>query len=225
MKKISERILKSKIFAVTPARNEAETIFGLVKKTQKYVSKVIVVNEASKDNTAKLAREAGAVVLNHAVNLGKGAAQKTGNDYAVSQGADILVNLDADGQHDPDEIPKLLAALKNSDLVLGIRRFNKNMPFIKRAWNFGITILFSWLYRTKVKDQQCGFRVFSADTYKKIRWKSVDYLVETEMLINLLKRKLRLKQVPIETIYTRDHGGVSPTYGFRHLVAMVLWRL
>lgn len=225
MKKTSERILRNNIFAVLPARNEAKTIFNLVKKTQKHVNKVIVVNEASEDGTAELARRAGAIVLDHAVNLGKGAAQKTGNDYAIHKGADVLINLDADGQHDPDEIPKLLAALTDSDLVLGVRKFNRNMPFIKRAWNFGITILFSWLYGTRVKDQQCGFRVFSADTYKKIRWKSVDYLVETEMLINLLKRKLKLKQIPIETIYIQDHGGVNPTYGFRHLAAMVLWRL
>lgn len=225
MKKTSGRILRNKIYAVLPARNEEKTISDLVKKARKNVNKVIVVNESSEDGTAELARKAGAFVLNHAVNLGKGAAQKTGNDYAVLNGADVIVNLDADGQHDPSEIPKLLEGLKDSDLVVGVRKFNRDMPFVKRAWNFGISKLFSILYGVRVVDQQCGFRAFSAETYKKIRWKSTDYLVETEMLINLLKRKLKLKQVPIETIYTRDHGGVSPIYGFKHLAAMLLWRL
>lgn len=224
MKKIST-IPQSSIFAVIPARNEEKSISEVIEQTQKYVDKVIVVDENSEDDTAKLAKRAGAFVINHVINLGKGAAQKTGNDYAIKQGAKILVNLDGDGQHNPEDIPKLLEALKNTDFVLAVREFNSNMPFIKRAWNFGISKTFGLLYGIEIYDQQCGFRAFKADTYKTIRWKSQDYLVETEMLVNLLKAKLRLKEVPIKTIYNREHGGVSPTYGFKHLLAMLLWRI
>ncbi len=227
MRKTLGRITKTKakIFAILPARNEALTISKVIIAAKKYVYSVIVVDDGSEDDTAKVSRRAKAVVLTHIVNLGKGAALKTGCDYALRQGAKILIVLDSDGQHDPKELPQFIKALKSSDLVTGVRQFDKQMPFVKRAWNFGISKLFSFLYGTEVHDQQSGFRAFTVDTYKKIRWKSTDYLVETEMLVNLLKRGLSLKEVPIKTIYTRDHGGVSPSYGFRHLAAMLLWRL
>jgi len=225
MKKTLERISRNKIFAVMPAVNESKNVSKLIRQIKKYVDKVIVVDDGSIDRTSQLAKKAGAIVLRHDINLGKGAALKTGCDYAIRQNANIILNLDADGQHSPEEIPKFLKALKNTDLVHGTRQFNTSMPFIKRAWNFGISKIFSLLYGTEVHDQQCGFRAFKADAYKNIRWKSTDYLVETEILINLLKAHLKLKEVPIETIYKREHGGVNPTYGFKHLLAMFLWRL
>jgi glycosyltransferase involved in cell wall biosynthesis len=217
--------MKNKIFAVMPAVNEEEIISKLVNQTKKYVDEVVIIDDGSIDKTSELAKKTGATVLRHEINLGKGAALKTGCDYAFKQGANIILNLDADGQHNPKDIPKFLKALKSTDLVHGSRQFNNNMPFIKRAWNFGISRVFSVLYGVEVYDQQCGFRAFTADTYRNIRWRSTDYLVETEILVNLLKSKLNLKEVSIETIYIKEHRGVSPTYGFRHLLAMILWRL
>ena len=214
-----------KTYAIIPAYNEEGHITEVIEKTKAHANNIIVIDDGSTDKTYDIAKKTGVIVLKHVINLGKGAALKTGCDYAIKNGANILINLDSDGQHDPNEIPKFLEELKTSDLVKGVRQFGGDMPFIKRAWNFGISRLFSILYGKGIYDQQCGFRVLTAETYKKIRWKSTDYLVETEILVNLLKVGLKLKEVPIKTIYLREHGGVNPTYGFRHLAAMLLWRL
>ena len=214
-----------KTYTIIPAHNEEEHIAKVIEETKTYTQNIIVVDDGSIDKTYDVAKKTGVIVLRHVINLGKGAALKTGCDYAIKNGAKILVNLDSDGQHDPTEIPMFLEALKTADLVKGTRKFDGSMPFIKRAWNFTISKLFSRLYGKGVYDQQCGFRALTAETYEKIRWKSTDYLVETEILVNLLKVGLKLKEVPIKTIYLKNHGGVNPSYGFRHLAAMLLWRL
>ena len=110
--------MKKKIFAIIPAYNEEKHINKVVKQTKKYVDNVIVVDDGSKDKTKAAASKAKAIVLRHLVNLGKGASLKTGCDYAVKNNADIMIVIDADAQHDPDEIPKFLETIKNCDVVL-----------------------------------------------------------------------------------------------------------
>ena len=105
-----------KLFAVIPAHNESAHIKNVVMGTKKYVSKVIVVDDASKDDTFEIASKAGATVLRHIVNLGLGGTLKTGCDAAILLGADAIVTLDGDGQHDPSEIPKLLDAMKRNKI-------------------------------------------------------------------------------------------------------------
>ncbi len=204
------------------AKNEQENISKVVRGCKKYVDEVIVVDDGSTDETGKQALATGATVLRHIINLGKGAALKTGCEYAIRRGHERLVEMDSDGQHDPKDIPKLLKALNDSDFVLGARPRDRNMPFIKRTWNSLISKTFETLFKLEVSDEQSGFRAFSASTYPLIEWKARDYLVETEMLINVAKHRLSYKEVTIRTIYKRQHGGVPPSYGFKHIGAMLL---
>lgn len=214
-----------KVAAIIPAKDEQQSVGKVVKLAKKYVNEVIVVDDGSSDKTAERAKISGATVLKHIINLGKGAALKTGCEYIISKMYDIILTLDADGQHDPREIPKFLKALNEAEFVIGSRKRNKEMPLIKQIWNFAISKLFSILFGLKLQDEQCGFRAFKSKIYPKIKWESQDYLAETEILINVAKNKISLKEVPIKTIYKKAHGGIPPTYGFRHILAMLLWRL
>ena len=113
----------NKVWAVIPAYNEERDISAIVKKTKKYVEGIVVVDDGSRDKTRHAAEQANAIVLSHAINLGKGAALKTGCDFAVKKGAKFIVALDADAQHNPGNIPRFIEKLKNNDIVFGYRKF------------------------------------------------------------------------------------------------------
>lgn len=200
-----------RVIAVIPAYNEGEYIGMVVGLTKKYVDEIIVVDDGSVDKTAVIAYENGAIVLRHAVNLGLGSALKTGCDGAYLLGADIIITLDGDGQHDPEDIPVLLDKLLKEDLdiVFGERNFNGDMPFVKKIGNKFFSIFFKYIFQSKLKDTQSGFRVFKRETYKKIRWESFDYAVASEILINTQKNNLKYSPQNIKTIYHENHKGTT----------------
>lgn len=210
------------IWAVIPARNESKDISHIVAKTKKYVPNVVVVDDGSADSTCDAAKSAGAFVLVHIINLGKGAALKTGCDYAVENGAEYLIVLDADAQHDPDQIPEFLNGLKSYDMVFGCRKFTRKMPFIRRFGNYVISALVKQLYGIKVSDTQSGYRAFSAETYRKIRWAASDYSMETEMIAKVGKHRIRYTQIYIPTIYSDKYKGATIIDGMK-IVANMIW--
>ena len=188
------------IWVVVPARDEEDNISKIIQRIKKHSKQVIVVDDGSKDNTPKIADKSNAIVLKHIVNVGKGAALKTGCDFAIKQGAEIIVVLDSDAQHKPEDIPKFIENLENVNIVFGYRKSDKSMPLILRSGNWFINSVIKFLYNVKLKDSQCGYRAFTAETYKKIRWQATDYSMESEMIANTGKYKLKYKEVPIETI-------------------------
>lgn len=202
---------KRRLFAVIPARNEEKHIRDVVHKTNNYVEGIIVVDDASSDKTGDLARAEGAYVVRHMINLGLGGSLKTGCDAALLMGATHIVTIDGDGQHDPEEIPKLFAALKdnNADAVFGERPFNANMPLVKKLGNYFFHIYSKYLFGIKVRDTQTGFRLFTAEAYKKIRWESRDYAVASEMLINAENKKIRYVSQEVRTIYHDTYKGTT----------------
>ena len=210
---------------IIPGYNEEKNIQKVIADVQKFTDNIIVVDDGSSDNTAQLARESGVTVLQHSVNLGKGAALKTGCDYAVRNGIQNIIVLDADGQHDPQEIPEFLNALQGNDIVFGKRRVSKSMPGVFRLGNQGISQILKILYGLKVEDSQCGYRAFTADAYKKMRWTVTDYFMETEMIVKAGKHKLKHTQVPIETIYADKYKGTTVVDGMKIVMKMIGWRL
>jgi len=211
------------LFVVIPAYNESRHIKAIVHEARKYCKNIVVVDDGSSDATSIEA--SGAVVLKHLVNIGKGAALKTGCDYAISKGADTIVVMDADGQHNPDSIPEFLSKLKNCDIVIGYRELNKNMPAVFRLGNALIEFMTSLLYSVRVHDTQSGFRAFTGDAYRKIRWEAQDYSVESEMIALIAKHHLRLGQVRIDTIYNDKYKGTTVLDGIRVVINMFWWRL
>ena len=217
--------MKQKIFAVMPAYNEERHISKIIKATKKYVDCVVVVDDGSKDRTARIARRSKAIVLTHLVNLGKGAALKTGCDYAVKSSAGFIIAIDADVQHDPKEIPRFLEGLKGHDIMLGYRRLNKKMPFVLKFGNQFINKTISFLYGVKIRDSQCGYRAFTAKAYKKLRWKASDYSMESEMIAKMGKYRLSYAEIPIATIYSDRYKGTTVLDGIKIVFNLLIWKL
>lgn len=215
----------SNIWAVIPACNEENNITNIVKKTKKYAGNVVVVDDGSRDRTKALAEKSGAMVLRHVINLGKGAALKTGCDYAIKRGAQYIIALDADAQHNPDNIPRFIEKLKKYDIVFSYRKASKKMPLVLRFGNWLISGVVRVLYGINLNDTQCGFRAFSKEAYKKIRWNVSDYSMESEMISRAGKQRLKYVQVPIETIYSDKYKGTTIIDGIKIVLNMVWWKL
>lgn len=214
-----------KIWLVIPAYNEQKYLGSIIKKARSYVKNIVVVDDGSSDKTYEGAEKAGVVVLRHIVNLGKGCTLKTGCDYAISKGADIIVAMDADSQHKPEDIPRFLKSLHGKDIVFGYRSLNKGMPLILRLGNNFINDATKVLYGLGLKDTQCGFRAFTKEAYKKIRWKAKDYVMESEMIANAGKHNLKYSEIPIETIYSDRYKGTTVFDGIKIVWNLIWWKL
>ena len=215
----------SKFWAVIPAYNEEKSIADIVKKTKKYIANVIVVDDGSKDKTKEIAEKSGAVVLRHIVNLGKGATLKTGCNYALMKNAKFIVVLDADAQHDPDDIPRFIEKLEKYDIVFSYRKLGGRMPLVLRFGNWLISKVVRALYKVDLIDTQSGFRAFSREAYKKIRWNASDYSMESEMISRAGKQRLKYVQIPISTIYSDKYKGTTILDGVKIVLNMFWWRL
>lgn len=214
-----------KTWAVIPAYNEEKNIRNIVAGARKYVDHVVVVDDGSRDGTKKSAENSGAIVLSHAINLGKGATLRTGCDFAVGKGAKSIVVIDADTQHDPGDIPRFIEKLGKYDIVFSYRKRSGQMPFILRFGNWFISKSIAIMYGISLNDTQSGYRAFSRETYKKIRWNSSDYSMETEMISNVGKQKLKYVQIPIGTIYSDRYKGTTILDGMKIVLNMLWWKI
>ena len=212
------------VFVIIPAHNEEKTIAEVIKKTKKYCKNIVVVDDGSKDRTYETANKEDIFVLNHIVNLGKGASIITGSEFALSKGADILIYMDADLQHNPVDIPRFIEALKETDVVFGVRKLNKRMPLILKLGNQVINKITKILYSINLKDTQCGYRALTKESYKKIKWKASDYSMESEMIANIGKKHLRYKEIAIETSYPNKYKGTTIFHGIKIIADMITWK-
>ncbi len=208
-------------YVIIPAYNEGSRIEDVIIKTRQYAENIIVVDDGSSDDTFQKAQKQGVTVLRHLVNLGKGAALKTGCDYAYKMGAENFVVLDSDGQHDPQEIPKFLSALQEHDIVFGYRQQSPTMPFVLKFGNWFINKTLAVLFHIALHDSQSGYRTFTRNAYEQVRWEANDYYMETEMVIKAGRKKLRYQQIPIETIYGDKYKGTTVFDGVKIVVKML----
>jgi glycosyltransferase involved in cell wall biosynthesis len=215
-----------KAFVIIPAYNEEKHIEGIITRTLKKVprDRIIVVDDGSRDATSEIA-ERKVTVLKHLVNIGKGAALKTGIEYALSKGAEAFVAMDADGQHRPEDIPRLLSALNGRDIVFTYREFGGNMPLVKKFGNRFIQGVSALIFGIRIRDTQCGFRAFTKEAYSKLKWKVSDYSVESEMIARTGKSRLKFAQIQIETTYHDKYKGVTVIDGIRIFMNMLWWKI
>jgi len=204
---------KETVQAIIPAFCEQRFIGEVVRQVRQYVDAVVVVDDGSSDQTAAQAEAAGAHVIRHPTNLGKGAALKTGLEYAVSIKASFFLFLDGDGQHDPSEIPAFIEAINrsNADLVVGNRMRNLgSMPLIRRWTNQFMSWQIGRICRIPIPDSQCGFRLARKELLPVLMAPSNRFEFESESLILAARQGFRLVFVPIRTIYTNQHSKIRP---------------
>jgi glycosyltransferase involved in cell wall biosynthesis len=201
------------VLAIIPAYSEGRFIGGVVRQVLQHVQAVLVIDDGSSDNTAAEAEAAGAKVIRHATNLGKGAALKTGLEYAVSIGAPFYLFLDGDGQHDPSEIPAFIEAINcsNAHLVVGNRMRNlEPMPLIRRWTNQFMSWQIGRICKIPVPDSQCGFRLARKELLPVLMAPSNRFEFESEIIILAARGGFRLCFVPIRTIYTGQRSKIRP---------------
>ncbi len=202
-----------KACAVIPAYNEAARVAPVVRGVIAAGLPPLVVDDGSADATSEVALEAGATVIRLTPNQGKGVALKTAFQWAIDQGLDAVVTLDADGQHDPAEIPSFLEAArrKSADIVLGSRMGDiRTMPPVRAATNFLMSALLSHIAGVRIADSQSGYRLVRTRVLRAIRLVSDRYDMESEMLVRAARRRFRITHVPIRTIYTGGPSSIRP---------------
>ena len=211
-----------RILALVPAYNEAGRVGGVVAAVRARLP-VLVVDDGSADGTARLAEDAGATVLRQQPNQGKGAALRAGFRWALDAGYDAVITLDADGQHDPAEIPAFIDAFtaQNADLVIGERTF-RQMPFPRNLSNTIGRWLFSWALGQPVRDNQSGYRLLSRRMMEAtLSSREGGFEFEVEMIVTCVQRGYRLAGVPIRTIYEGEKSHIKPIPQTVHFMRVV----
>jgi len=215
--------------AVVPAKDAETTIASVVEglRAVREDLDVIVVDDGSSDATGARARLAGARVLRHEVNRGKGAALQSGFDAAVGAGAEVVLALDADGQHPPASVPELLAALEGADLVVGSRNADRRgMPWLRRMTNDVTSWWVSRLAGQRIDDSQSGYRAIRAEVIRRVRPASTRFEYESEFLVAAARAGFRIGSAPIPTLYNAPGSHIDPlrdTIRFIRFVWRHLW--
>jgi glycosyltransferase involved in cell wall biosynthesis len=198
---------------VIPCFNECASITALVAATRQYLPRVMVVDDGSTDDTAILAKAAGAVVVSHERNLGKGAALRTGLSLALMQGFEWAVTLDGDGQHAPEDLPALLRCAKQTGalLVIGNRMDNAHaMPWLRRLVNRWMSRKLSQRVGQQLPDTQSGFRLIHLGSWAALPLMTERFEVESETLMAFLAAGCQVEFVPIQVIRSQRRSRIHP---------------
>jgi glycosyltransferase involved in cell wall biosynthesis len=217
--------------AVIPVFNEESTIKKIIEQTSLYVNQIIVVDDGSNDNTYKEAKNTSAYLLRNKVNQGYGAALMSGALIAVQMGADYIVAIDGDGEHNPADITSLLknAKANDADIVIGSRfivgGYAYNMSIIKFFSNKISTLMLNLLYKIKISDSQSGFRVYNKRVFKIPLPANTNFLTPTEMLIKSAINGLIITEVPIRSKSRGQklgHHNIKETFAYILLLLRLL---
>jgi len=193
--------MSEKALIIVPAYNAAQTVGDVIRSCREFVSNIVAINDGSRDETAGAAMTAGAEVVTHPINRGKGAALKTGFAWALERGYDIVITLDADGQHLPREIPKFLRAREetHADLIIGGRShlFGEMLPRRRMANRFSAWSI-AKASGTRITDSQSGFRLYSANLLRNIRLHTDGFDMESEIIVHAGRRGFKVLTIPID---------------------------
>lgn len=212
----------SNVVICIPAFNEGKTIGRIVSRSKEFCSHVVVCDDGSIDDTSLEATKSGAIVAAHSRNRGKGAALKTLLREASEFDPDVIVTLDGDGQHDPSDVPVLVAPVLDgtADVVIGCR-FNggNRIPFYREVGNSLLSLMTNWRAGTKVRDTQSGFRAYSSKVIPSISIIENGMGVDSEILIKLAKEGFRIEERNVAVTYGGDTSTFNPA---SHIVRVAL---
>src|SRR4051812_2139215 len=210
---MEEQQVRQLISAVIPAYQEEKHIGDVVRRTKQQLDHVLVVDDGSSDRTAENAREAGAEVIIHPGNRGKGETIKTGLQYWLKREMLWVFVLDADGQHRPEEITKFIDAATHdgASLLVGNRmRDVSTMPLVRRWVNRYMSTKISRVCRQNIPDTQCGFRLIHRHLIPELLGGAARFDYETEMLFIASRKGFRIESVPISTVYSDEVSSIHP---------------
>lgn len=209
---------------IIPAFREQGRIGNVVRAVHSYCRDVVVVDDGSPDSTADEARQAGAIVVRHPTNLGKGVALNTGFTYAREHGYEFLITLDGDGQHDPEDLPAFVEAYRQTGtpVLIGNRMDDpRTMPFTRRITNQYMSWLLSRHMGQRVPDTQSGYRLFRCDVLASLSVESSRFAAESEILLILSARGVKIGAVPIKIIYRDEKSKIRPVHDTFRFYAML----
>lgn len=216
-----------KIWIVIPGYNEAKYIGRVLKKAKKTSQNLIFVDDGSSDRCAAIARKYTPHVLVHEINLGKGAALKTGCEYAVRQlGAQAIIIMDADDQHDPAELKLFFEKFHQGfDVIFGVRSMDMDMPFLRIFANRLASFLVYVFFGRYIPDIPSGYKAFTSRVYPRLVWRSAGYTVEMELAVRVAKYQINFTTVPIKTIYHDFDKGMTMLHTFTIIGNLFNWRI
>jgi glycosyltransferase involved in cell wall biosynthesis len=206
---------KPRVVAAIPCLNEEQFIGDIVTRARAFADKVIVIDDGSTDRTSEAAQAAGAHVIRHKAKQGAGAATRSAFEAAKGYDVDVLVTLDGDGQHNPDEIPQVLAPILcgEADLVIGSRFLRQNSQKAPKYRKFGIDVI-TWLYnfgsKVKVSDSQSCFRAHSQRLLEAINITENGFGFSVQVLIQARRKNFVIREVPISCIYHALGSSLNP---------------
>ncbi len=206
---------KPYVVACIPAYNEEKTIASVIVKAMRHVDKVIVCDDGSTDLTGEIAEKLGAEVVRHERNMGYGEALHTLFEKAEAEDADIMVTLDSDGQHNPDDIPRVIQPILSgeADIVIGSRFLGEEGRQIPRYREFGVKTITRLVGRASysgLTDAQSGFRAYSRSAVRALKPSEMGMGASTEILVKAYENGLRVKEVPIKISYEGETSTQNP---------------
>ena len=199
------------VCCIIPAFQESRTIKEVVTLSQKFCACVIVIDDGSTDNTGQIAEQNGAKVLRHPRNIGKGAALRTGFNYALDTDCEIIITLDGDLQHNPRSIPRFIQKIeKGFDVVVGSRSSTQSeeMPFMRKLSNLITTQALRVFFRVPVTDSQSGYRAFKRRVLAVLQVRDDGFAAETEILIDAQRAGFKISEIPIATNYGEEESKI-----------------
>lgn len=214
-----------RVCVVIPTYNESRTIGGLVSEVRQKGLDVVVVDDGSKDDTARIAEDRGATLIRNPKNLGKGASLKKGFEHALSNEYNTVIMMDGDGQHDTEDLLRFIefAEKTEAELIVGNRMHDVRMMPVIRIWtNKFMSYVISRIAKQHIPDSQCGFRLLTKSALQKVELISLNYEIESEILIKASKRRLKILFLPIKTVYQGESSKINPIKDTIRFIKMLL---
>ncbi|MFA5099864.1 MAG: glycosyltransferase family 2 protein [Candidatus Omnitrophota bacterium] len=202
-----------KTAVIIPTYNESSSIRNLIDRTQSQGLDIIVVDDGSTDDTSRIASQTNATVLRNPHNLGKGASLIKGFEHALAKGYDAVITMDGDGQHLPEDIQAFLAVAQSqkAGIIIGNRMtMVENMPRIRIMTNTFMSWIISIISRQNIPDSQCGFRFIKKEVLQRIKLRTKNFEMESEMLIEAGRAGFAIISVPIKTVYNNERSHIHP---------------